>query len=217
MNPPRAPSVANAPSPRTLPPNLYVGRTPHRGAATIPHSTGAVGRATSARPRGRGGGRQLHERRGGGRCGGNKATHVRGAQRRVRVAAPAPSAAEGSPERSEGPRMQAASTAPAPRPDRSRAGPGGGNDAMVGGFRRSYGRLRLTGEPEESRGLARARYGRLATQMPLPTRTSAANTAGVSGSPRISAPASTPITGVRKENEDRRVAGYSRTSQNQAR
>ena len=58
---------------------------------------------------------------------------------------------------------------------------------------------------------------RFATQIPLPTRNSAANTAGVSGSPRISPPASTPITGVRKENEDRRVAGYSRTSQNQAR
>ena len=66
----------------------------------------------NARPRGRGGGRQLHERRGGGRRGGNKATHVCGAQRRVCVAAPAPSSAEGSRR----PRMQAAPATPAPRP-----------------------------------------------------------------------------------------------------
>ena len=48
----------------------------------------------AARQRGRAGGRQLQERRGGGRRGGNKATPVRGAQRRVRVAAPAASATE---------------------------------------------------------------------------------------------------------------------------
>src|SRR5690606_37582630 len=57
-----------------------------------------------------------HEHRGGGRRGGNKATHVRGAQRRVCVAAPAASSTEGSPQRSEGPRMQAAPATPAPLP-----------------------------------------------------------------------------------------------------
>ena len=77
----------------------------------------------NARPRGRGGGRQLHERRGGGRRGGNKATHVCGAQRRVCVAAPAPSSTEGSPERQRGAASAGGARHPGPAADRSRAHP----------------------------------------------------------------------------------------------
>ena len=66
-------------------------------------------------------------------------------------------------------------------------------------------------------GEGRAQGYRFATQMPAPTRPSAANTAGVNGSPSSTPPASTPITGVRKEKDDSRVAGYWRTSQNQPR
>ena len=45
-------------------------------------------------------------------------------------------------------------------------------------------------------GEGRAQGYRFATQMPAPTRPSAANTAGVSGSLSSTPPASTPITGV---------------------
>ena len=51
------------------------------------------------------------------------------------------------------------------------------------------------------------RAGQFAIEMPAPTRPSAANTGGDKFSPRISPPASTPITGARKEKVDRRVAG----------
>ena len=104
-----------------LPPLLQNRRRP-KPSVEAP-GTQHASSTESARPRGRGGGGQLQERRGGGRRGGNKATHVRGAQRRVCVAAPAASAAEGSPERRQGPRRQAAPTTPAPRPDQRPARP----------------------------------------------------------------------------------------------
>jgi len=46
----------------------------------------------------------------------------RGSGAGLAVAAPATSSAEGSPERSSGPRVQAATASPAPLPDRRRAG-----------------------------------------------------------------------------------------------
>jgi hypothetical protein len=108
-----------------LPPPVWTPPTDNRRRSKPSMAAPGTHQASStesARPRGRGGGGQLQERRDGGRRGGNKATHVRGAQRRVCVAAPAASSTEGSPERREGPRRQAAPTTPAPRPDRSRAG-----------------------------------------------------------------------------------------------
>jgi hypothetical protein len=64
--------------------------------------------------------REDQERRGGGRRGGNKATQVRGTQRRVCVAAPAASSTEGRPER----QRRVASVRPARRPTpRPRTGP----------------------------------------------------------------------------------------------
>ncbi|MCK9988162.1 MAG: hypothetical protein AzoDbin1_04634, partial [Azoarcus sp.] len=93
-----------------------------------------------------------------------------------------------------------------------RAAPGGRTFRRLAARRGGGERVRRP----RRRGQA-AGAGRLAIQMPAPTNTSASQIAAVMASPSTTTPASTPITGVRKENDDRRVAGYCEISQNHAR